>query len=92
MLTTYRYLSNKTLCVSLLGLLCAVVPISEADARQPPAKDRQQQQQTLTAAEAAARAKAQHGGKVLKVSPQGKAFRVKLLTDSGRVITVTIKD
>lgn len=49
------------------------------------------QQSGLTPREAAARAQAQHGGRVLSVSRQGGAYRVKLLLDSGRVITVTVK-
>ncbi len=49
------------------------------------------QQEGLTPREAAARAQAQHGGRVLSVSRQGGAYRVKLLLESGRVITVTVK-
>lgn len=49
------------------------------------------QQAGLTPREAAARAQAQHGGRVLSVSRKGEAYRVKLLLDSGRVITVTVK-
>jgi uncharacterized membrane protein YkoI len=46
----------------------------------------------LTAKEAAARARAQYGGKVLKVMRAGdNAFKVRLLQDSGRVLTVTIR-
>ena len=44
------------------------------------------------AQQAADKARAKHGGKVLKVTRKGKAYRVKLLKDSGRVVTVTIKD
>ena len=49
------------------------------------------QQTGLTPREAAARAQAQHGGRVLSVSRDGEVYRVKLLLDSGRVITVTVK-
>ena len=49
------------------------------------------QKNTMTPREAAAKARAQHGGKVLNVSRQGGVYRVKLLLDSGRVITVTVK-
>ena len=49
------------------------------------------QKSAMTPREAAAKARAQHGGKVLNVSRQGSAYRVKLLLDSGRVITVTVK-
>ncbi|HEY7776672.1 MAG TPA: hypothetical protein VIC02_09035 [Kineobactrum sp.] len=51
-----------------------------------------QQQPRLTAGEAAARAQARHGGEVLSVTPQGAAWRVRLLLESGRVITVTVGD
>ena len=87
--------SPKAVCTLLLaGLLCAVLPVVEVQAKPP--NDQQasqrQNQQTLTAAEAAHRAKAKHGGKVLKVSPKGKGYRGKLLKDSGRVLSVMIKD
>jgi hypothetical protein len=49
------------------------------------------QKQQLTAREAAAQAQSQYGGKVLKVSRAGQNFKVRLLQDSGRVITVTIR-
>jgi len=49
------------------------------------------QQVVLTPREAAARAQAQHGGRVLNVTRQGEVYRVKLLLDSGRVITVSVK-
>jgi uncharacterized membrane protein YkoI len=83
----------------LVGLVCTVLPVTEVQAKPQKeqhqtreSKNPKQEQHALTAAEAAARARDRHGGKVLKVSPQGKGYRVKLLTDSGRVITVTIKD
>ena len=46
---------------------------------------------SLTAREAAARARARHGGEVLNVMPSGRDFRVRLLLKNGRVITVTVK-
>jgi starvation-inducible outer membrane lipoprotein len=46
----------------------------------------------LTAQEAAARVQARYGGKVLKVTRTSEGYRVKLLLDSGKVITVTIKE
>lgn len=49
-------------------------------------------QQRLSPREAAARAQARHGGKVLQVSPRGDSYRVKLLQSSGRVVTVTVED
>lgn len=51
-----------------------------------------QQATTLSPQQAAARAQARHGGKVLKVTRQGKGYRVRLLLDNGRVITVNVKD
>jgi len=45
----------------------------------------------MTAREAAAQAKAQYGGKVLRVKKQGNTYKVRLLQKSGRVITVTIR-
>lgn len=95
-----RPFSYKSCCALLLiGMLCAVLPVAAVQAKQPgreqgahPKQERNQVQKTLTAAQAAARAQAKHGGKVLKVTPVGKGFKVKLLSDSGRVRTVTVKD
>ena len=79
---------KKILTVLLLsGLVCLTLPVSEAQAKQPNAKS----QSSISPAQAAAKAKARHGGKVLKVTREGRGYRVKLLTDSGRVITVNIK-
>jgi len=50
-----------------------------------------EQQSGLTPRQAAQQAKAQHGGKVLKVTPQGRGYQVRLLLKSGRVKTVWIK-
>ena len=93
-------LSPKAFChLLLVGLVCTLLPVAEVQAKPPKEqhqtrenKNQKQEQHVLTAAEAAARARARHGGKVLKVSPQGEGYRVKLLTDSGRVLTVTIRD
>jgi uncharacterized membrane protein YkoI len=52
--------------------------------------DRAQPQRS--ARDAAAIAQARHGGKVLKVTRQGNGYRVRLLQDDGRVITVTVGD
>ncbi len=92
--------SPKILCKLLLvALVCTLLPVVEVQAKPPNEqhqanenKSRKQEQHALTASEAAAKARARHGGKVLKVTPKGKGYRVKLLTDSGRVLTVTIKD
>ncbi|GAB5450768.1 MAG: hypothetical protein Hals2KO_10960 [Halioglobus sp.] len=48
------------------------------------------QQTKLSPKQAASKAKARYGGKVLKVTPAGAGYKVRLLQDSGRVITVTI--
>ncbi|MFT4824310.1 MAG: starvation-inducible outer membrane lipoprotein [Halioglobus sp.] len=79
---------KKLLTILLLsGLVCMTLPATQAQAKQPNAKS----QSSMSPAQAAAKAKAKHGGKVLKVTPKGRGYRVKLLTDSGRVITVNIK-
>ena len=56
--------------------------------------DRQgaQQSQSLSPQEAAGRARAKYGGQVLKVSPAGHGYQVRLLGDDGRVTTVSIGD
>jgi hypothetical protein len=87
----------KLLCSALLcGLVYLVAPVeqAQAQARQPEAEKRVEpaEKQRLTPAQAATRARAKHGGKVLKVSPEGKAYRVKLLTDSGRILSVLVED
>ena len=91
-----RQISCGKLCCSALlsALLYLAAPMEQVQARQPETSKpiKQVEKQQLTAAQAASRARAKHGGKVLKVSPQGKAYRVKLLTDSGRVMSVLVKD
>ncbi len=85
--------------LALTLLLGLVAPLHNAMARPDYQKqfDRmeyrvQEQRKGLTAREAAARAKAMYGGKVLKVKRVGEnAFRVRLLQDSGRVINVVIR-
>ncbi|MEQ9463645.1 MAG: hypothetical protein RJQ10_08290 [Haliea sp.] len=83
---------NRILLVPLMALLLAAGPglvaPQHALAQQGKAAA---QKSSLTPREAAARAQAQHGGRVLSVSRKGDAYRVKLLLDSGRVITVTVK-
>lgn len=49
------------------------------------------QRNQLSPQEAAARARAKYGGKVLKVKREGGGYKVRLLLESGRVITVTIR-
>ena len=89
-----RQVSQFALFIMLL--VCLVFGAVRGEAREKQAKaegqHQTQQQRQMTASEAAAKARAKHGGKVLKVSPKGKGYRVKLLTDSGRVITVMVKD
>ncbi len=53
---------------------------------------RAQQGQSLSPQEAAGRARAKYGGQVLKVSPAGHGYQVRLLGDDGRVTTVPIGD
>jgi hypothetical protein len=89
--------SIKTICLTLvLALGFTLLPMAQVEAQRASKQQRseqsgKQQARTLTASQAAARAKAQHGGKVLKVTPAGNHYRVKMLTESGRVHTVTIK-
>ncbi len=45
---------------------------------------------SLSPREAAERARAQYGGQVLKVSREGNSYRVRLLRDDGRVVTVMV--
>lgn len=73
----------------LASVLAATMPVATVQAKPPPAAE---QKQRMSAQEAASRARAQHGGKVLKVSRDKDGYRVKLLLDSGRVITVNIRD
>ena len=96
-----QHFPPKAIVLALvLGIVCSVLPVAPTQAKQgktgrPHAdqvQKQQQQQRTMTAAQAAARAKAQYGGKVLKVTPSGKGYKVKLLTESGRVLTVGIQD
>jgi starvation-inducible outer membrane lipoprotein len=87
-----RFPENIFCALLLTSTLCLTVPAVHAKQPKQAQQQPQQSQQSLTAAQAAAKAKAQHGGTVLKVTPKGQGFRVKLLTDSGRVMTVMIKD
>ncbi len=87
-----RFSENIYCALLLTTALCLMVPAAHAKQPKQVQHQPQQTQQSLTAAQAAAKAKTQHGGTVLKVTPKGQGFRVKLLTDSGRVMTVIIKD
>jgi len=70
-------------------LLLGLVPAPVLQAREPPPAA---QRGGLTPQQAAEKARATHGGKVLKVTREGKGYRVKLLLDSGRVVTVQVRD
>jgi uncharacterized membrane protein YkoI len=70
------------------ALLLFTLPVPLAQAQNNKAS---QQQSGITPRQAAEKAKAQHGGKVLKVTPRGKGYQVKLLLDSGRVKTVRVE-
>jgi starvation-inducible outer membrane lipoprotein len=87
-----RFSENIFCALLLSSALCLMVPAVHAKQPKQAQHQPQQTQQSLTAAQAAAKAKAQHGGTILKVTPKDEGFRVKLLTDSGRVMTVMIKD
>ena len=78
--------------LSTLALTCLyALPLTAPDADARPRPVAEDQQKQLTAREAARRAQAQYGGRVLKVTRKGNNYRVRLLQDSGRVITVTIR-
>ncbi len=85
----------RRFAVQLLGtaaLLCLfTAPLVATDAQAQRRAVAEEKQRQLTAKEAAQRAKAQYGGRVLKVERKGNNYRVRLLQDSGRVITVTIR-
>ncbi len=93
-----QQVSYKTICLTLVFALgFTLFPVAQVEAQQGNKQKQRtdqsskQQARTLTASQAAARAKAQYGGKVLKVTPSGNGYRVKMLTEAGRVRTVTIK-
>jgi starvation-inducible outer membrane lipoprotein len=78
----------SVLLAATVSLVAAVPPVQAGQAQ----ATQTESGKTLTAGQAAKKAKAKHGGKVLKVTAKGKGYRVKLLTDSGRVLTVMVKD
>ncbi|BFM17759.1 hypothetical protein R50073_39420 [Maricurvus nonylphenolicus] len=78
----------------LISLLLALSPVA-AIAEQPSGLTYETcliiaQQGQLSAQQAADIAQKQYGGRVLKIKPDGKVYRIKLLLDSGRVIQVTV--
>lgn len=85
-----RHSPIRLFCTLLLASwIAAVLPGVNASAQQAGEKH---QKASMTPQQAAKKARAKHGGKVLKVSRKGNAYRVKLLKESGRVVTVTIRD
>ena len=87
---------NKLLGALLILLISSALAMPvQADSRRSysvaQAKPNAQYKNPLTASEAAAKAQSQYGGKVLKVRRSGDNFKVRLLQNSGRVITVTIR-
>lgn len=85
----WQRLKKVLCCVTVVGMIFMVFPASQVQAKQPAQSG--QGTKPITAAGAAAKAQARHGGKVLKVTAKGRGYKVKLLTDSGRVLTVMIK-
>lgn len=83
-----RLLTHTLCCALFSAALLGAAGAPEAQARSLVANEQRSQ---LTARQAAQRAKAQYGGKVIKVRKQGNNFKVRLLQKSGRVITVTIR-
>ncbi|MFT4614144.1 MAG: starvation-inducible outer membrane lipoprotein [Bacteroidia bacterium] len=81
----------NALLISTLTLVCLLGTSLAPLAVQARSNAVAEQGGGLTAKQAAARAKAQYGGKVLKVTRQGKDYRVRLLQKSGRVLTVVIR-
>ena len=83
--------SVVTLCslATVMLLLCTTIGAPQAYAKP---KANAEQRSGITAQEAARKAKSQYGGKVLKVSRAGNGYKVKLLLQSGRVMTVTIRN
>jgi uncharacterized membrane protein YkoI len=81
---------RRALLCCLLSVAFAAVPAQaeREDARREASRE---QQRDAGAARAAAIAQARHGGKVLKVSPQGGSFyKVRLLLPDGTVKSVTV--
>jgi uncharacterized membrane protein YkoI len=55
-------------------------------------RNSQQSNRSLSPEQAAQIARSQYDGQVLKVSPSGQGYQVRLLQDDGRVVTVPIGD
>lgn len=98
-------LKCRPLFFSLLlsGLFAAAAPTAAFSPVPPPENlqvalltgPKAKQARAANAAEAARIAKRRHGGKILKVvtvqTEEGVRYRVKILKDNGRVITVVIR-
>lgn len=84
-----RRLTTHLLCTLLLAT--ALVGVSTAPTAEARPVYANADSSQMTAREAAAQARAQYGGKVLRVRKQGNVYKVRLLQKSGRVITVTIR-
>ena len=80
------------LCYALLITLAlsVLLPATDSYAQSQKNQPLKNQQADMTEQQAAAQAKASHGGKVLKVTRDKKGYKVKLLQESGRVITVRV--
>jgi starvation-inducible outer membrane lipoprotein len=80
------------LCFPLLIALALSVSLPATDSYAQSQKNQASQNQHtgMTTQQAAAQAKASHGGKVLKVTRDKKGYKVKLLQDSGRVVIVRV--
>lgn len=87
---TRRGFLKQLHCALFSALLLGALPAIPVQAQKNPKAE--QKQSGLTAQQAASRAKAKHGGKVLKVTRQGQGYQVKLLLDSGKVTTVRVQD
>lgn len=91
----HRYCPRFTSVAALLLLIAGLSVPAPAAAAYPHlainAIKTAEQRSQLSPQQAAAKARAKYGGKVLKVMPDGRGYKVRLLLDSGRVITVTIR-
>lgn len=86
-------MKKSVLTVVLCGLLFGggssffSMPMAYAE---PSKETRKKKTKSISAKQAANVAKGRYGGKVLKVSSSGDGYRVKLLTNDGKVISVFV--
>ena len=80
------------LCSALFITLVLFVSLSATDSYAQSQKNQPSKNEKIgmTAKQAAAQAKSDHGGKVLKVTRDREGYKVKLLQDSGRVVIVKV--